>query len=276
MQRDAEDPRDYLKRLGESGDGPHDIAHAALMLAALDHPGLSLEPYRAQLAEIAELARSESKLQSGVDDCAQAVATIMTSRLKYEGDRTTYDDPQNADLIRVMERRRGLPVALGILYIHAARAAGCEAEGLNTPAHFLLKIARGGHHALLDPFSGNLIRERETLDAPQRTLVGVPGEQQGVEPVSDTDVLLRLQNNLKLRAIEANDGARALEIAQRMSMIAPRRAEVWYDFARLSEAAGVLRAARLAYEACLEIATQGNSLHNEAALALYSLKRRLN
>ena len=55
---------------------------------------------------------------------------------------STYDDPQNADLMAVIDRRRGLPVALGILYIHAARAAGLEASGLNTPDHFLLQLVR--------------------------------------------------------------------------------------------------------------------------------------
>ncbi len=33
----TDNPLEYLKRLGESGDGPHDIARAALMLAILDH-----------------------------------------------------------------------------------------------------------------------------------------------------------------------------------------------------------------------------------------------
>jgi regulator of sirC expression with transglutaminase-like and TPR domain len=276
MPRDQEDPREYLKRLGESGDGPHDIAHAALMLSALDHPDLPLQSYLAHLEEIAELARSETKFLSDADACAQAVVAILSQRLKYDGDRTSYEDPQNADLIRVIDRRRGLPVALGILYIHAARAAGCAAEGLNTPAHFLLRIERGGQHALIDPFSGGIVRERDSLEGPPRALAAAPDDIPVFEPVSDTDVLLRLQNNLKLRAIEAKDGSRSLELAQRMAFMAPQRAEVWLDFARLSEAAGVLGAARAAYEACLEIATQGNSLHNEVALALYSLKRRLN
>ena len=54
----------------------------------------------------------------------------MVGRYGYDGDRLSYDDPRNADLMAVIDRRRGLPVALGILYIHAARAAGFEARGL--------------------------------------------------------------------------------------------------------------------------------------------------
>jgi hypothetical protein len=61
-----------------------------------------------------------------------------------------------------------------------------------------------------------------------------------------------------------------------MVTIAPARADLWLDLARLNDAAGALRAARESYEACLSIALPGQSLHNEAALALASLKRRLN
>ena len=66
----------------------------------------------------------------------------------------------------VIDRRRGLPVALGILYLHAARAGGLEACGLNTPSHFLLRISLKGQHALIDPFNGGALVDRERLGGP--------------------------------------------------------------------------------------------------------------
>jgi hypothetical protein len=51
---------------------------------------------------------------------------------------------------------------------------------------------------------------------------------------------------------------------------------LWFDLARLNEAGGILGAARNAYEMCLERAPSGQALHNEAAIALSQLKRRLN
>ena len=64
----------------------------------------------------------------------------LSGDMAYDGDRLNYDDPGNADFMSVIDRRRGLPVALGILYLHrAARAAGFQAMGLNTPGHFLLR-----------------------------------------------------------------------------------------------------------------------------------------
>jgi predicted TPR repeat methyltransferase len=79
-----------------------------------------------------------------------------------------------------------------------------------------------------------------------------------------------------MRALGAGDGERALELTRRMALVAPSRPDVWFDLARLNEAIGILGAARNAYEMCLERAPSGQALHNEAAIALSQLKRRLN
>ena len=270
----TDDPVEYLRQLGQSGDGPYDIARAALTLASLDHVGRAVAPFAAHLDEIAALARSEAPLLTNADNGALALSNLLAGRYGYDGDRLTYDDPRNADLIEVIARRRGLPVSLGILYMHAARAAGLVASGLNTPAHFLLVLRKGGLETMIDPFNGGGIVDPEGLGAPPKMAGGAIPDI--LEPVSDCDVLLRLQNNQKTRALEAGDGGRALEIAKRMVLIAPRRAELWLDLARLNQAVGVLGDARRAYEACLEVARPGQNLHNEAALGLLGLKRLIN
>jgi regulator of sirC expression with transglutaminase-like and TPR domain len=199
----------------------------------------------------------------------------MVGRFGYDGDRLSYDDPKNADLMSVIDRRRGLPVALGILYIHAARAAGLEAVGLGSPGHFLLRIGKRGTQALLDPFNGGAALERERLGSPPAMSGVSPDDPRVTEPVSDADVLLRLENNLKLRALQAGDRKRALEIGKRLVLIAPKRPELWLELARLNEAVGALGAASRAFEACLDLVQPGVPLHNEAALGLHALKRRL-
>ena len=271
-------PTEYLLRLGKAGEGPHDIATAALMLSALDHPGKKLEPYLAHLAEIAEAARAEATFARDGESAARALGQVF-SRFGYDGDRMAYDDPDNADLMMVIERRRGLPVALGILYMHAARAARMEAHGLHAPGHFLLKLTVRGSEALVDPFAGGAIVERETPQVALPMMASEVGEGEALgayEPVSDVDVLLRLQNNIRTRAMRSRDSTRAIEIGRRMAQLAPYRPPLWLELARLHESEGALSAARTAYEHCLQASRGGDTFHNEATLALHALRRRIN
>lgn len=272
---EGDHPAEELRALGQRGEGPHDIARSALLLAALDHPDRQLAPYEAHLMEISEAAQQKVTLCTDPEDGARAVAQLLAGVFGYDGDRLTYDDPRNADLIAVIETRRGLPVALGILYLHAARAAGWEAAGLSSPGHFLLQVGFKGAYAVADPFNGGAALERERLHGPPVTGGGELDGGNAGQPVSDAEVLLRLQNNLKLRALAMGDGKRALQIAERMILIAPKNPDLWVDLARLNEVVGALGAAKRAYEACLALSGTGADLHNEAALALHAIKRRL-
>ena len=276
MTPQRESPSDYLRRLGETGEGPHDLAVAALMLSALDHSDLNLEPYHSHLDDIAEQARAESRLVMGAGDGARGIAELLAGRFGYDGDRLAYDDPRNADLISVIDRRRGLPVTLGILYIHAARAAGFGACGLNSPGYFLLRIELRGSETFVDPFNGGAALEREKFGGPPSTRSVNVEELQTVQQVADTEVLLRLQNNAKLRSVRLGEIARAAEIARRMVLVGPQRPELWIDLAHLNEEQGALCAARKAYDACMALTKSGTPFHNEAALGLQELKSRLN
>ena len=124
--------------------------------------------------------------------CSPAASAMTATALNY-------DDPRNADLVSVIDRRRGLPVALGILYIHAARAAGMVAAGLNTQGHFVVRLAHRQDDVTIDPFNGGVVRRSRRICRRRTATAADVGLAQ---PVSDTDVLLRLQNNLKLRALD--------------------------------------------------------------------------
>jgi regulator of sirC expression with transglutaminase-like and TPR domain len=272
-----ETPAQFLERIGKVGSGPRDIATAALMLAAMDHPETDLRPYTEHLLEIAEAAKAEAAFARSPELAARGLSDLLQGRYGYAGDQVRYESPDNADMISVIVNRRGLPVALGILYIHAARAAGIKAFGLSAPNHFLLMIQAGGGEAVIDPFSGGKMIEHERSAKPPAITEPPPtGRKQTVKPIGDIEVLLRLQNNIKARALEANDQERAIEVLKRMLLLAPGEAPLWLELGKLQEAAQALGAASEAYARSLQIDRGAANAANEAGLALQLLKRRLN
>jgi regulator of sirC expression with transglutaminase-like and TPR domain len=58
--------------------------------------------------------------------------------LALQGDRLDYDDPRNSFIDQILERRRGLPIALSILLIELARRRGLHLVGVGMPGHFLV------------------------------------------------------------------------------------------------------------------------------------------
>jgi regulator of sirC expression with transglutaminase-like and TPR domain len=129
------------------------------------------------------------------------------------------------------------------------------------------------HAKILDPFNGGVVLSAEELRPPPP----IPqGDTQEYGPVDRRDVLLRLLNNIRTRALAGKDMVRALTIAERMVVIAPRRPELWLDLARASEGVGKMNGAIRAAQSCLLIAGAQSVIGREASFVLQGLKRMVN
>ncbi|MEN6541373.1 transglutaminase-like domain-containing protein [Parvibaculum sp.] len=274
-----------LRAAGETPDDALDIAHLALAFAALDRPGVSLAPYEEHLKELVRSLRTSlgSDLARGGESAeviAGALAGMVAGRYLYRGDSATYDDPQNANLMHVIDRRKGLPVTLGILYLHVGQALGLDIHGLNFPGHFVLRLRVGQSAAIVDPFNrGDILSSADLL----RLLRSIEGEEAKLTPdvhapVGPRDILLRLQNNILSRAIRANDLDRARGVVSRMIWLAPRRAGLHFELGRIEVHAGHMGAAAEAFETCRSMASGEGEMRiaGMAEEALRRLKARLN
>jgi regulator of sirC expression with transglutaminase-like and TPR domain len=195
----------------------------------------------------------------------------------YRGDSETYDDLQNANLMRVIDRRKGLPVALGVLYLHAARAQGLMAMGLNFPGHFYIRLDMGGERVILDPFHGGAVREAAELRAQLKQASGGDAElrPQHYEAVGDKAVLIRLQNNIKMRLLRQGDLEGAARQLDRMLRLMPGNGALWLEAGMLNARLEKLGAAVEALQNCLDRSRDDIHRHQAAAL-LQRLKSKLN
>ena len=266
-----------LARIGAAEDAEIDLAEGALALAALDRPQVPLARYRDHLAELAEEVAAEAA--AGADEGAEqaaALVRVLFGRHGYEGDRLNYDDLQNANLMRVIDRRKGLPVALGILMIHAARAQGWTMVGLNFPAHFLVRLETRGDRLILDPFSGGAVVNTAGLRDFLKEVAGEGAELKPAyyEPVGNRAVLLRLQNNLKTRLIREQKLEAAVGVVTRMLSFAPEEGVLWREAGLIEAHLGNLKRAIALIETYRDKST-GQAQRRQAAMLLQNLARRL-
>jgi regulator of sirC expression with transglutaminase-like and TPR domain len=269
------DPLAALDAMGQLPDAELDLAIAALQFARADLPGADWQATRAYLSA---LAREAAVLPAaGLAERAEALADLLARQHGYQGDAETYDDLANANLIQVVERRRGLPVALGILWIHAARAAGWEAHGLDFPGHFLVGLAASGKQAVVDPFSGGGLLGPPALGALLKRIEGPGAELRPdmLSPVGNRLILLRLQNNIKLRRLLAGELGSALDCTERMLRLAPAAATLWREAALMQERLGQVTAALAAWRRFLVLVPDGD-LAAQAQKAMAALSAQLN
>jgi regulator of sirC expression with transglutaminase-like and TPR domain len=268
-----------LTAQGRLDDSDMDLAECALLLAGLDRPEGDLSPFRDHLAALAHDVKQAvpDGAARNVSRQARALADTLSGQYNYQGDTLTYDDPQNANLIRVIERRKGLPVTLAILYIHAARAQGWSATGINFPGHFLIRLEGNDGRVILDPFNGGVERDVADLRGLLKQMTGIDSELEPghYAPIGNRQTLIRLLNNIKLRAVATKDSERAAEILDRMLMVAPDDLSLLREAGQVHAQIGNMRKAIEALETVVARAANG-SLRRETEALLRQVRARLN
>jgi regulator of sirC expression with transglutaminase-like and TPR domain len=266
MTRD--EAQEFLSRAGRLADEAFPLLEAAIACAVHEDPSRNPDLARAVAEEGAHRLRQRLARESP----EEALAEAMAGDLRLTGDVITYDDPDNADILAVCERRKGMPVALGVMYLDAAHRCGLRVRGVDFPGHFLLRIETEEGPLALDPFSeGRVVLPSElTRRALHAGLTPDVADRLDalMAPASDRTVLIRLQNNIFARAVAAGDFARAERSALRRALLDPADHRPWLDVAAAREGQGALAGA-------LQALSQAQILDGGAALAARAARERV-
>ena len=263
-----EDAERMLIEAGKAVDAEFPLMDAALACALHEDPTRDADAVRALCVQISD--RLKRRMQS--ESTEEAIAETLSGDFRFNGDLLTWDDPSNADLIDVAERRRGISVALGVFYLDAARRCSLPMEGVDFPGHFLLRIESSEGPLALDPFSeGRVVLPSELVRRALRSGL-TPDVADRLDtlmaPVKDRAVLIRLQNAVFARAQQQRDFVRAERAALRRALLDPADHRPWIDVAAAREGQGALAGA-------LEALSRAQQIDGGAAIAARAARERV-
>jgi len=238
----ADHLRDFTREL-ESGTAQPE--RLALYVGGLIEPELDVAHYLARLDALAE--EVEERLLPGLrgGDFAHALLHVLGEQMGFQGNLGNYYDPGNSFLHLVVEKRRGLPITLSLLYMAVARRLGIRLEGMGFPGHFMLRYQDTLGSWLLDPFHRSIVPESEAASY----LGGVFRQPVHLHSavaeyaVSNQMLLLRLLNNLRNVYLSNNIFSQTLAVLNFMVVVDPNEPELWRDRGLLHIQSGKMLAA---------------------------------
>lgn len=226
----------YIRYAGTLPDDDIDLGETALALGLIFLPGLNPDRYRFHLKKLGDHLAEEMQVRLRTEEDSlplrvAALKKVVHEAHGYHGDAKNYDDIQNINFIRVIERRQGLPIALGMLYVILAQRMQWQIDGLNFPGHFLVRMEKGGERVILDPFNDGREMNAAELRQLLKSIAGDKAElsHNFYDPVSRRDMLIRLENNLKKRLIESEEYAQAVIVIEAMEALAPDEYRILFD-----------------------------------------------
>ncbi len=180
--------------------------------------------------------------------------------LGFGAARADYSSADNSFLHRVIERRRGIPITLALLYIELGRAAGLRLAGVSFPGHFLVRLSLNAGTVIIDVFGGGVSLAEDELRERLRAALPEASHRplaRYLRAASEREILARLLRNLKAIHWHAQQWPAALEVVDRLIALLPEAAHERLDRAWLYERLECPRAAVADLAAYLSLCPSG-------------------
>jgi regulator of sirC expression with transglutaminase-like and TPR domain len=196
------------------------------LIAQIGYPDISLRKYREELGRVESVVRLEyaaAQLESEMDK-VQILTAVLFEREGYTGNTAAYFEPDNSYINRVMDRKLGIPISLGAIYLILAHRLNLPVYGVNMPAHFMLKYERFNQEYFIDPFNqGRLLNKEDCL----RFLMnaGYGYVEQYLARATNMEIAERMLNNLRNSYHELNLTAQRQMIENYLMLIYEFRGE---------------------------------------------------
>jgi regulator of sirC expression with transglutaminase-like and TPR domain len=240
-------------------DDEIDLAEGALLVADLAYPELQhalylhrldaiAEAVREELGGTAELERADNTLTNRAlaERTLAAMRTVLVDCEGFRGNAEDYFDPANSYLNAVLDRRKGLPITLSVVYLEVARRLGVPLRGVALPAHFVVKWPlpkEQGGDIFVDAFHGAELLDLAGCRRLVARVVGMSGahlvfDPSWTEAVGPRAILTRILSNLKMLYLQRGETALALEVVERLIVLRPGAPEDLRDRGLLRLAMG--------------------------------------
>ena len=185
-----------FNQLVSSTDEHIDAAECALTAAAALSAGVDVAAVTMRLADLAAGASKRFGPAETPLGQINALNEHLFDELGFAGDMDDYYAARNSLLNEVVERRRGIPITLSLLYIDVGARLGVPLVGVGMPGHFLVRHA-AEEGLYIDPFNrGVILSESECRHKFRDINVGVRWDPSFLAPVTSRSLLARMLRNL--------------------------------------------------------------------------------
>ncbi|MFE5852829.1 transglutaminase-like domain-containing protein [Streptomyces sp. NPDC056500] len=236
-----DDGTDHRERFAEEARAERpDLSLLCLLLGAVADPSLDEAGLDAAQIELDRLAGLVPYDVKGPHEWAAALAALLGGRHGFHGTSDDYQRLESSLLHTVLQRRRGLPILLSVVWIEVARRAGAPVYGVALPGHFVVGFGDPQEHTdlnaqvLADPFAGG--NPLTGMDAELLVVeaTGAPLRPEMLSAAQPLDVVLRILNNIRSWASGRPDRTDVALWAVELSLLLPSHpAKLRYERAQL-------------------------------------------
>lgn len=183
----------FIALMNSSTDDSVDLEQGAFLIAQTAYPDIEVQDYQHQIEEMAETLKSRWEPDMAPRQAIQAMNRLLFHELGFKGNTQDYYDPDNSFLHQVLDRRKGIPISLSVLYLLVGQRLNVPIVGIGLPGHFIVGLQ--AEPVFIDCFNqGVVLAEKNCAKFLEE--YGVEFNRQYLSPITNKQILARMLRNL--------------------------------------------------------------------------------
>jgi len=150
--------RDFIRSFN------YELETGVLLLDRVANPGVGMADYERFFAEVSDRCRELMVHPSTAWEKCRMINRVIFGEYGFSGDLDNFYDPRNSFLSEVLERRRGIPISLSILYLLVADRCNLELSPVAFPGRFMVGCFLDSEPFYIDVFEGGVFRSMEDIE----------------------------------------------------------------------------------------------------------------
>jgi regulator of sirC expression with transglutaminase-like and TPR domain len=170
-------------------------------------------------------AKASDLLGSSMDTVSrlESLSLYLSVKEGFNGDAKDYYNPDNVYLNRVLDRRRGMPISLSLVYMEVGLRLGIQFDAIGLPGHLVIRAITPERDYYIDAFHRGRVMSRSDCVEMVGKMYGdrVELHDRFFEPYTKKQFLVRLLSNLKGIYSRSGEYSKALAAADRIALLDP-------------------------------------------------------
>ncbi|MEN9437780.1 MAG: hypothetical protein RIR09_2435 [Pseudomonadota bacterium] len=230
---DTPTPLDYFASLVQS-DLDFPLLEAAISIAHDEYPELDVQSVLGEVDQLFARIRRRVPVDAVPLQKLRLLNQFFFHDLAFGANANDYYDPDNSFIHAVLQTRRGIPIALAVLWMELAQGLGLLVRGVAFPGHFLVRVDLPLGQAVIDPMDGKSLSREVLVERlePFRRRTGHIDDIEAplglfLQTAPSRDIIARMLHNLKEIYRAQQDWRRMLATQERLIVLLP---ESWSEY----------------------------------------------
>jgi regulator of sirC expression with transglutaminase-like and TPR domain len=195
-----------------------DLLYGMWVIATFQYPDLDIDVLKEQIEKLFYEAWKKGKELSEPIEKVRLLNDLLYTKYHFSTNAKNFHAPVNSMLNQVLEKKKGNPISLAVIYLLIAQRMRLPVYGVNLPKLFVLTCQAPNDTFYINTNNRGLIFSKDDISKFLKQLK-IPEKEQFFQPCSHLDIITRVLRNLEFSFVKIGDDEHTESIRELLTLV---------------------------------------------------------